>query len=608
MAGWDFKRDGAVSLDGAWEFYWKRLLSFEDFAGEAPSLRSGFISVPGTWNDFKIKGENIGREGFATYRLRINGLPAGKPLALQIPQILSASKVWVNGKLLSKSGIVGERVEESKPQWNPQIVSFPRDKERVELIVQVSNFHFRSGGIKDRLLLGEKSELLGKRNNAIGVLLLITGGLVLMGLYHLALFLMRKSELSLLYLGIICLLQFPLQLASDRSRLLFSAFPDIPWAFLYMLQLVAYYGSLSLFFLSIRELYPDECSKRLTGLNVIIGVLFTLSAVALPSVTSSRLEFFYDIAALLIVLYLTSVLIRAAVNRRRGSWLMLGGGGILFASIIHDILGIHELAGPETYVAFGGLAIIISQSFILVLRFSRAFSTIEKQEVELGKANVELESRVRERTASLEKTVKEKESLLREVHHRVKNNMQVIVSLLNLQSDNLSDKAAIGALGESRARISSMMLIHENLYKSDNLAMIDFDRYAERIVSEIFLSYGMEKGGIDFSIEAFGIALNLDRAVPCGLILNELTTNAIKHAFTGNMEGKITFGLLQEPTGEHILTIADNGIGLPEDIDFNAGSSLGLRLVHRLVKGQLMGEIEVDREKGTEFTIRFGNK
>lgn len=203
----------------------------------------------------------------------------------------------------------------------------------------------------------------------------------------------------------------------------------------------------------------------------------------------------------------------------------------------------------------------------------------------------------------LQKSLDEKELLLKEIHHRVKNNMQIISSLLHLQSGYLKDKEAVDALKESQARIVSMAIIHENLYRSDNLTCINFENYINHLIRNLFHTYNVSMEKIKFNIIATDVFLNIDTAIPCGLMINELVTNSIKHAFTDGTSGKITIHMKQKQNEYH-LEISDNGIGLPPDLDIDNSPTLGLLLVNNLV-GQLEGNLEVNREHGTAYHITF---
>jgi PAS domain S-box-containing protein len=202
-------------------------------------------------------------------------------------------------------------------------------------------------------------------------------------------------------------------------------------------------------------------------------------------------------------------------------------------------------------------------------------------------------------------SLKEKEVLLQEIHHRVKNNLQIISSLLYLQASRTEHPGAVSALQESRNRIRSMALIHETLYQSPNLASINMGAYTRNLVSDLQHSYRIEKRAIGLRLNIEDIPLGITEAIPCGLIVNELVSNALKHAFPMERAGEIIIGLHRGSTNQVTLTVSDNGIGFPEQMDFRKSPSLGLTLINSLVQ-QLGGTIELDRSGGTTFTIMFG--
>lgn len=202
-------------------------------------------------------------------------------------------------------------------------------------------------------------------------------------------------------------------------------------------------------------------------------------------------------------------------------------------------------------------------------------------------------------------SLKEKEVLIKEIHHRVKNNLQIVSSLLYLQAARTEDPGAVSALTESRARVRSMALIHEKLYQSPNLASVDMGQYTRSLVSEIQYSHRTEDSSVRLTVNIGDITLGITEAIPCGLIINELVSNAVKHAFPKGGEGEITIQLIRESAKHIALTVSDNGIGFPEHVDFRNSPSLGLSLVNSLVQ-QLDGSIELDRRAGTTFRITLG--
>jgi len=193
--------------------------------------------------------------------------------------------------------------------------------------------------------------------------------------------------------------------------------------------------------------------------------------------------------------------------------------------------------------------------------------------------------------------------LLREIHHRVKNNLQVVSSLLNLQSGRIVDESARALFADSQARVRSIAMLHEKLYRSGDLARVEMDTYLSDLVSELRRSRGLGVT-LDVTVDGGGISLEIDAAVPCGLIVNELVTNALKHAFLPGARGKLTVGLRRLGAGRLELSVEDDGVGLPAQVDPKKSSSLGMELVHTLTD-QLSGTLEIRREPCTAFVVSF---
>jgi two-component sensor histidine kinase len=210
-----------------------------------------------------------------------------------------------------------------------------------------------------------------------------------------------------------------------------------------------------------------------------------------------------------------------------------------------------------------------------------------------------LEDKIREMDAIL----KEREILLKEIHHRVKNNLQIISSLLRLQASYVKDKQACEVFKDSQSRIRSMALIHEALYKSKNLAEIDFAEYVRTLAHELFIAYGAKPEHVSMNVKIKGVFLVIEKAVPCGLLINELVSNALRHAFPNGRQGEITVAF-RIKDGRHTLVVADNGVGFPNGVDIRSTESLGLQMVNILAR-QLDGIINLKSNIGTAVTIRF---
>jgi PAS domain S-box-containing protein len=199
-------------------------------------------------------------------------------------------------------------------------------------------------------------------------------------------------------------------------------------------------------------------------------------------------------------------------------------------------------------------------------------------------------------------SLREKELLLKEIHHRVKNNLQITSSLLRLQAGKIPDPGVRQLLRESQDRIRSMALVHDMLYRSQDLARVDFGSYVRTLVLQLVRSYnasGRVRAVVDLEPVVFGV----DLAVPCGLIINELVANALKHAFPGERVGELRVGMSAGPD-QYVLSVRDNGVGLPPETDYLHTETLGLQLVNMLTE-QIGGHLTLERTTGTEFVVRF---
>lgn len=249
----------------------------------------------------------------------------------------------------------------------------------------------------------------------------------------------------------------------------------------------------------------------------------------------------------------------------------------------------------------------------------------KKAEVALREAHAKLEKRVEERTAELRKTnkellkeinerkraetklsesLKEKEILLKEIHHRVKNNMQIISSLLRLQSRAIKDKAVREMFEASQSRIKSMALIHEKLYQSENLSRINFSDYIKNLVCYLFSLYQVQGMTVKCNLDLDEHFLDINRAIPLALIINEIVSNSLKHAFPDGRKGELYVKMKYGDRGKCRICVGDNGVGLPDNFDLSNTETLGMRLISDLVN-QVDGTIKMDKKNGVMFEITF---
>ncbi len=233
---------------------------------------------------------------------------------------------------------------------------------------------------------------------------------------------------------------------------------------------------------------------------------------------------------------------------------------------------------------------------------------VKKRTAELVKTNKQLQMEIIERKKMEERinaSLKEKEILLKEVHHRVRNNMQVIYGLFEIQSDYIRDKQCLDIIKGCQNQLMSIGLVHKILYKSEDLANIDFNGYIKSLAGKIFDSYGISAERVGLKIDIDAISMGIDESIRCGLIISELVSNSLKYAFPDDKKGEIKIGLHTVGGEEVELAVSDNGIGIPENLDIKKTDTLGLKMVEIFVVDMLRGSIEVSRAAGTEYRIKF---
>lgn len=247
---------------------------------------------------------------------------------------------------------------------------------------------------------------------------------------------------------------------------------------------------------------------------------------------------------------------------------------------------------------------LVIAAFALALLLALAFYRNYRNTKKANRIIAQQQQETEEKKRIIEISLTEKETLLKEIHHRVKNNLQIISSLLNLQANRTDDENLKRIMNEAKNRISSMALIHQKIYQSGNLSSVDFQAYIEQMAQSIDANFNHEKKNITQQINTHGISLDIDTSIPLGLIINELLTNSYKYAFAGRNSGTITISLREKNAEELELHMADDGKGLPENFDPATLNSLGLKLVKGLAS-QVKGTVRFESNKGTHCFIDF---
>jgi len=427
----------AVALDGQWELHWGRLLA----PGEARAAAGSgqYWELPGPWNELAAApgGPAVGARGAATFRLVVRGVEAGRLLALKLPQIETAYRLWVDGELVLEKGLVSLSPDSARAIWQPSEVYFRSQADSLELVVQVSNYHHRKGGISNSIMLGQASSVSRLAKRSLGYESFLIGLMLIMSLYHFGLLFLRRKDRSSLYFGLFTLFAGTSS-AVNGETIWMQAFPGFPFELLLDIDFLSNLGRISAFSLFVSLLFPGQFPPRFVrAINGVSG-LFAIFIVLAPSVLHTRsflpMMGFMGVA----IVWLLVGLARAARAGVQGAGHSLVGFAFLAASAINDALvwgGVY--AGPSL-AAWGVFVFIFFQSFLLALRFSQAFEHKERLGRELDHINHNLEKLVLDRTAEIER---QKEVLRAQSENleRVNQEMRAQKEVVDLANTKLRD-------------------------------------------------------------------------------------------------------------------------------------------------------------------------
>ncbi|MEW5816179.1 MAG: 7TM diverse intracellular signaling domain-containing protein, partial [Spirochaetota bacterium] len=404
---WDLQRDGAVPLAGEWELYWNVLLTPDAFSGETPPERTGFITVPKAWNGYKVQGKKISGRGYATYRLLLLCSEIIAPAALKFNTISTAYMVYANGKIVSRVGSVGKTLETMTPQYRPHVADITIEKIRqVEIIIQVSNFYHRMGGIRDPILFGVEDTIHSLRETNLILNIFLIGAILIMGLYHAGLYGLRREEKSTLYFAVFCFLITLYALLGDE-KFFVLLFPGAGWVFSYTLILFSVYLAVPVFAMFIYSLFPMEFPKLVLRICQALGIIFSGTALFRSLNSRLPLDLVYQIFTLVVSIYAFHIFILAFVRRREGAGVFLFGYLIFFLTVVNDLLRDNRIIFSSSLIPLGLFIFIFSQSFLLSMRFSKALTTVKVQRKELEQ---EIEERGR-----VDRALKESEKKYRQI-------------------------------------------------------------------------------------------------------------------------------------------------------------------------------------------------
>ncbi len=412
LSEWRFDQD-LIGLDGQWEFYWNQLLEPSDLKVTEIS-RTGYIEIPGSWNHYQLNDMELPGAGYATYRLIIK-TGEKERLALKIPRIFTAYKLWVNDELIAYSGIVGQNRESMTPQYLPQLAFFAAQKGENEIILQVSNFYHRSGGILERLILGSEELVLNLRYKNMAYELILFGCIMIIGAYHIALFFFRRQNRSTLYFGLFCIF-IGIRTLLVGERLFIYLFPGFNWEVAHKMQTLTFYLGVPLIVMFFKFVFPKDISEKFVRFIIIIGLVFGGLVLLTPARIFTTFNPIYQIVALIVIIYLTYIFFKKLFKKDKNIGLIVAGGLALFITSLNDIIFLsiwlndngstllRSIFRTGNLSSIGQMIFVFTISIVLAKQFSEAMEKEEVMTMQLKEMNLNLDQVVKQRTKALEES------------------------------------------------------------------------------------------------------------------------------------------------------------------------------------------------------------
>ncbi|RXZ82295.1 response regulator [Paenibacillaceae bacterium] len=601
----DLELEDGIKLNGQWEFYNGQLLEPQDFARGAVDQGS-YIEVPSSWEGAVIDGETLTNRGYATYRLTVQLPPQSPALGLETRMVTSAHRLWINGELTAENGIVGTSRDEATPLVVPRLVRLDSTAGEVEIVMQVSNFTQRKAGVLAPAVIGDYNGLERQMKQKLVTESILSGCIVIMGLYHMVLFLLLRRNSESLLFGLICIL-LAMKNSSHGEMSLAVFFQHITDNVLIKVEYIGFLGSTPMFVLFICYSFPGQMPRWLCRLLWIPGVLFTLFILVSPVYVFTELAVFFQIYAVITGVILLQYIFRAAIKGRAGGRLMAMGAIVFFITVVNDILRSNGTVKTGIYFPYGLLFLIICLSIILSMKFSRAFKTIE---------------RLSARLLDLDKV---KDEFLANTSHELRTPLNGMVGLAQSLLYNAKDKLdasqvlhlnMIISSGQRMAYLINDILDYSRLANNDirlNMVSVDLHQLVQVVLTIVKpLTEGRDLL-MSNEVPPDFPAIEADENRLQQIIFN-LIGNAIKYT----PAGKVIIGAVQRNEVVEIY-VMDTGIGIPESEyetifkpfeqfgDQNeTGSGLGLKITKQLVelhKGNITLHSQVGVGSRFSFTI-----
>ncbi|PJZ85070.1 adenylate/guanylate cyclase domain-containing protein [Leptospira harrisiae] len=408
LSSWDFSKDGNITLDGEWEFYWKQTnkgIQIDTELGREPKYI--YQTIPSNWKGADWFGETLGGFGYATYKLKVL-FPKNTPmLAFHNLDLSSAYRLYINGKLVVEQGSFGINPNYFEPSYKSVLMDLEPLSGETEIVYEISNFHYSKGGFWESMEVGERRMLYDKVNRSYQITSFLAGSIFLWALYHLGLFVMRRQDKASLFISLFSLL-IVMRLLTIGERNILNIFPNMPMDFLIRLEFATIYIATIVFAYFYRLVFPNTVGKKTMWVLNILITPFLISLFLPVAIFSAQIHFF-QIFLILVCVRITIAIIMAYRSDTVGAGLSLIGFSFVFGTVVHDILYQNNIINTMNITPFGFLGFILFQGYILSYGFTRAYLSIEKLKEKLEVSNKELnilkeglEDIVVERTQELE--------------------------------------------------------------------------------------------------------------------------------------------------------------------------------------------------------------
>lgn len=594
-----------VTLEGEWEFYWNQLLPPESFAKNAEN--PDYFWFPSLWNDgVTSNGAELSNVGYATYRLKVVLPPDSLPLSLSISHFYSNYNLFADGELIAKNGVVGTSKSTSEPHWIPKTLRILPKSDTVELVLHISNFHHSKGGARQPIVLGSRDRIMHDSFFDISYDLLLSGCLIMAGLFFLGLYLFGQREKYILAFGLFCLV-FSYRFFGADNYALHILYPQIPWSVTVHLEYLTLFLAATLFAMYSYALFPEDSSLKLLGGFAITSGLFGLTTVVFPPSVFTSLVEPYLFLMVATILYVSYIYFAAARSKRDGANYALLSTLVVLMVFAYKIYIYLSLAGENRLITFiGFLSFFFFQSINMFFRVTRA----------LHKAREEAE-----------RASRTKSDFLSMMSHEIRTPMNAVIGLTNYLIGDKPKKEHKEALSTLKFSAENLLVILNDILDLNKIEAnrIEFEKVPVDVrllvsqLRQVFERLAAEKGlYIDVEVDKSFNKPVLCDSTRTSQVLSNLISNAIKFTKSGGVKLKVEVVDGTENSVTLRFTIADTGIGIsPVDQQriFESftqastsvtreygGTGLGLTITRRLLNMQgveLM--LKSEEGKGSEF-------